>query len=107
MSKTRAWIFLMIAIVAEVIATISLKVSSGDLWGYILMGIFIIFSYYMMGLSVKIIPISIAYAMWEVLGLILICSFGIVVFGEILTFYQKLGLGFGIIGIILINLGKK
>ncbi|PAF47897.1 hypothetical protein BKH41_06415 [Helicobacter sp. 12S02232-10] len=107
MLKFKAWAFLMIAIMAEVIATISLKAASGEGWGYALMTASIILSYYFMGLCVRIIPIGIAYAMWEVLGLCLIVSFSIFIFGEMPNIYQKIGIGLGIIGIVLINLGEK
>ncbi|PAF45230.1 multidrug efflux SMR transporter [Helicobacter sp. 11S02596-1] len=104
--QLKAWVFLVIAIAAEVIATLSLKAFS-PLVGYVMMGVFIILSYYFMGLCVRTIPIGTAYAMWEVLGLVLIVGFGIVVFDEVPNFYQKLGIALGIIGIILINLGEK
>lgn len=107
MSKTRAWIFLILAILTEIIATSFLKISLGQIWGYILMGIFIIVSYYFMGLCVHVIPIGTAYAIWEALGVSLIALLGIFIFKEKLTLHQIIGISLGIIGIILINLGEK
>lgn len=107
MHKIKAWIFLILAIFTEVIATSSLKLSLGQVWGYLVMGIFIIISYYFMGLCVQIISIGTAYAIWEALGVLLIVFVGIVVFGEKLSTHQAIGISLGIIGIILINLGEK
>lgn len=107
MSKTRAWIFLILAILVEVIATSALKISLGQIWGYVIMGIFITVSYYFMGLCVRVIPIGTAYAIWEALGVSLIALLGIVVFGEKLSLHQIIGISLGIIGIILINLGER
>ncbi|MDO7253462.1 DMT family transporter [Helicobacter cappadocius] len=107
MHKTKSWIFLFIAIISEVIATLSLKISSGAVWGYITMGFFIVISYYFMALCVRIIPIGTAYAIWEAFGLSLIAIVGIIVFGEKITLYQEIGIVLGVIGIVLINLGEK
>ncbi|PAF46536.1 hypothetical protein BKH46_07275 [Helicobacter sp. 12S02634-8] len=105
MIPLRAYIFLSIAIFAELIATISLKASLGALWGYGVMGGFIIGSYYFMGLCVRHMPIGLAYAIWEVLGLLGIAVVGVFVFDEVLSAYQKIGIALGILGIILINIG--
>lgn len=107
MPKIKAWIFLILAILTEVIATSSLKISHHQISGYLMMGIFIIISYYFMGLCVRVIPIGTAYAIWEALGVSLIVLIGIVIFGEKLTLHQFIGISLGIIGIILINLGEK
>ena len=103
--KTKAWGFLILAIFAEVLGTSSLHLFSEHLWlKYSLMGIFITLSYIFMSFSLKAISISIAYAMWEVLGIILITLIGFVFFNEVLSLYQKLGILLGTIGIILINM---
>ena len=108
MSKTqKSWLFLILAIVTEVIGTNALKWFEADILRYFFMAVFIATSYYFMGLAVKKISISVAYAMWEALGIILITLIGIFVFNETLSFYQKLGICLSIIGIILINFGEK
>ncbi|PAF54159.1 QacE family quaternary ammonium compound efflux SMR transporter [Helicobacter sp. 13S00482-2] len=107
MSKTKSWIFLIIAVIAEVIATTSLKISLGEISGYFIMGLFITVSYYFMGLCIRIIPVGVAYSIWEALGLCLIAIIGIFVFKEKLNLYQTIGIFLAIIGIILINIGQK
>lgn len=104
----KAWIFLILAIITEVLGTTSLKLFENEkILSYVFMGIFIIISYAFMGLAVKRISIGIAYAMWEALGIVLISLLGIFLFDEALSFYQKMGIIFSVSGIILINFGEE
>lgn len=104
----KAWIFLILAIITEVLGTTSLKLFENEkILSYAFMGIFIIISYAFMGLAVKRISIGIAYAMWEALGIVLISLLGIFLFDETLSFYQKMGIIFSVSGIILINFGEE
>lgn len=102
----RAWLLLLLAIFTEVVGTISLhQLLDKGLLGYLSMGFFITLSYLFLGFAIKKIPLSVAYATWEALGLILITLYGVFIFGEILSLYQQIGVCLGVIGIILINLG--
>lgn len=104
----KAWIFLILAIITEVLGTTSLKLFENEkILSYAFMGIFIIISYAFMGLAVKRISIGIAYAMWEALGIVLISLLGFFLFDEALSFYQKMGIIFSVSGIILINFGEE
>ncbi|MCE3038503.1 DMT family transporter [Helicobacter anatolicus] len=109
MSATKkAWIFLIIAIIAEVLGSSSLKMFEDNyLLKYLLMGGFITFSYFFVGMAVKHISIGLAYAMWEALGVVLISLIGMVFFGENLSIYQKIGILFSVVGIIFINFGER
>lgn len=100
-----AWFFLIGAIVFEVIGTSFLKIEN-KLFGYFFMALFIAFSYFLMGLAIKKIQIGIAYAVWELLGMILILLVSFVLFKESLTNLQILGIILSIIGIVMINLGE-
>ena len=101
-----AYVFLMLAIFAEVLSTGILKAFKGSLYSYILMAIFISISYYLMALAIRKIQVGIAYAMWEILGSSCIVLMSVFVFDEILTTRQTIGIVLAIIGIILINLGE-
>ncbi|WP_233709976.1 MULTISPECIES: DMT family transporter [unclassified Helicobacter] len=104
----KAWIFLILAIVTEVVGTTSLKFFEDEKYlSYAFMGTFIGVSYYFMGMAVKKISISVAYAMWEALGIVLISLVGFFVFEEMLSLYQRLGIILSVIGIILINFGEE
>ncbi|ENQ9944147.1 multidrug efflux SMR transporter [Campylobacter coli] len=100
-----AWFFLISAIVFEVLGTSFLKMNNPIL-AYSFMGIFIAFSYFFMGKAIKKIQVGIAYAVWELLGIILILLVSFILFKESLTSTQMLGIALSIIGIILINIGE-
>ncbi len=101
-----AWIFLLLAIFAEVLSTGILKAWNGTLYSYVFMAIFIAMSYYLMALAIKKIQVGIAYAMWEILGSSCIVLMSVFIFGEVLTIKQTIGILLAIFGIILINLGE-
>ncbi|EDO6837208.1 EamA family transporter [Campylobacter coli] len=100
-----AWFFLIAAIVFEVLGTSFLKMEN-QILGYSFMAIFIAFSYFFMGKAIKKIQVGIAYAVWELLGIILILLVSFILFKESLTSTQMLGIALSIIGIILINIGE-
>lgn len=94
------WLFLLTAIVAEVIATSALKSSAGfsKLWPSVAVVIGYGTAFYFLSLTLRTIPIGIAYAIWSGMGVFLITLIGW------LAFKQKLDLA-GIIGILLIVAG--
>ncbi|WP_301196657.1 multidrug efflux SMR transporter, partial [uncultured Helicobacter sp.] len=71
--------------------------------GIIGMYVLLVLSYYFMALSLKRLSISVAYAIWEVLGGICVALIGIFYFGETLSLYEKLGILLALSGILLIN----
>jgi len=58
----KSWLFLAVAIIAEVVATSSLKASAGftKLWPSLVVGYGLAF--YFLALTLRIIPVGIAYA---------------------------------------------
>ncbi|MGH2327271.1 DMT family transporter [Campylobacter taeniopygiae] len=101
----KAWFFLISAIVFEVLGTSFLKIENIIL-GYFFMAMFIGFSYFFLSKAIKKIQIGIAYAIWELLGVILILLVSFIVFKENLTLTQILGIVCSIAGIIMINIGE-
>ncbi len=100
-----AWFFLILAIVAEVIGTSFLK-QENIFYALSMMSIFIALSYYFMGKAIVKIQVGIAYAVWELLGAVLIILVAFFIFGERLSPTQIFGLILAFIGIIMINLGE-
>ncbi|TKX32177.1 DMT family transporter [Campylobacter estrildidarum] len=101
----KAWFFLISAIIFEVLGTSFLKIENLFL-AYFFMAIFIAFSYFFLSKTIKKIQIGIAYAVWELLGVILILLVSLIVFKENLTLAQILGIICSIVGIIMINIGE-
>ncbi|MDT2833732.1 multidrug efflux SMR transporter [Vagococcus carniphilus] len=102
----KGYLFLLVAIIGEVIGTNLLKATEG--FSKPLPTLYIIIAYvisfYFLSLSFKTIPISVAYAIWGAIGIILITIFSVVVWKEPLNGMTIVGLGFIIIGTIMVNL---
>ena len=103
------WIYLSIAIVAEVIATSSLKESQGftRLIPSIITFIGYSFTFYFLSLTLKEIPIGITYAIWSGIGICLLSIIGYFRFNQILDFGSIIGIGLIGLGVIVLNIFSK
>lgn len=99
------WLFLGTAIIFEVIATSALKASDGfsRLWPSLLVVAGYAVSFYFLSLTLKTLPVGIAYAIWSGLGIVLISLIGIVLFGQKLDMPAMIGMGLIIAGVIVMN----
>ncbi|RLQ22897.1 QacE family quaternary ammonium compound efflux SMR transporter [Seongchinamella sediminis] len=99
------YIYLAIAIVAEVIATSALKAS--DQFTRLGPSLIVIVGYgiafYFLSLVLKTIPIGLAYAIWSGLGIVLISIVGLLAFGQKLDAAAIIGIVLIISGVIVIN----
>lgn len=100
------WLVLLAAIAVEIVATAALKsvVSSSWLVGVLpllLIGV----SFALVSIALRVIPMAVAYAVWEGLGIVGIAAIGHVLFGEHLTPGRLLALGAILAGILLIEAG--
>ncbi|MFM8571775.1 MAG: DMT family transporter [Pirellula sp.] len=103
------WLFLLTAIIAEVIGTSALKASEEFskpipsvlvLLGY---GI----SFYFLSLTLKAIPVGIAYAVWSGMGIVLISLTAWILFGQKIDGWGLLGMSLILIGVLILNLLSK
>lgn len=103
----RAWIYLYAAIISEVVGTSSIKLTSKytPILSYLIMYAMIGLSYYFLSLAVKKVPVGVAYALWEGIGIVLITLISMFLFGELIGPYKAIGLGLIILGIIMIKMG--
>ncbi|EKT57516.1 multidrug/spermidine efflux SMR transporter subunit MdtJ [Providencia sneebia] len=103
------WIFLGLAIVTEVIGTLSMKHASvsGDFTGMVVMYAMIASSYILLAIAVKKVALGVAYALWEGIGILFITTFSVMWFGESLSPMKIGGLVLLITGIGLIKSGTK
>ena len=104
--KLLAWTWLLLAIITEVLGSSFLKLAQSMSYGFLVTAFFICVSYYFIGLAIKQISVSVAYAMWEVLGVICIVLIGIWYFDENLALVQYAGIACAVVGILLINFGE-
>jgi small multidrug resistance pump len=103
------WLYLAIAIVAEVIATSALKASEGFtrpipatlvVVGY---GI----AFYMLSLTLRTIPMGVVYAIWSGAGIVLITLVGYFMFRQRLDLPALLGIGLIVAGVLVMQLFSK
>lgn len=103
------WIYLGIAIIAEVIATSALKQSQGfsdTMWSTVsLVGYGIAF--YFLSLTLNTIPTGVAYAIWSGVGIVLIATVAWVFQGQKLDLPALIGIGLIIAGVLVMNLFSK
>lgn len=109
--RRRCWLWLLLAILFEVLGTSVMKLSQSGDWflspkqGLGLMFILIASSYASLGLAVRLIPVGVAYALWEGLGLAFIALVSVFLVGESLGPARALALGLIILGAVLVNQG--
>jgi small multidrug resistance pump len=103
------WIFLCVAIIAEVIATSALKSSEGFskpiasvivVLGYII-------AFYCLSLTLKTIPVGIAYAIWSGVGIVLVTTIAWIVFDQKLDVWGIIGIALIMSGVLVLNLVSK
>lgn len=100
------WLLLVLAILAEVIGTSCLKLAAG--FTRPLPSLVVIVSYllafYLLSLTLRTIPVGIAYAVWSGAGIVLIALIGWLVFGQALDLPAIVGMGLIIAGVAVLNL---
>ncbi|MGD8175290.1 DMT family transporter [Marinimicrobium sp. ARAG 43.8] len=100
------WLFLSVAIVAEVVATSALKMSDGFTRALpsavVVLGYTVAF--YFLSLSLKSIPLGIAYAIWAGVGIVLVALASWVIYGQKLDAPAVLGMAMIIGGVMVINI---
>ena len=103
------WILLMVAIVAEVIATSTLKSTEGfsRLWPSVLVVVCYEIAFIGMSLSMKKIPIGVVYAVWSGVGVSLVTLVARLFLGQSLDAAGLAGLGLIIGGVVVINVFSK
>ncbi|HQS09005.1 MULTISPECIES: SMR family transporter [Roseixanthobacter] len=103
------YVLLLIAITAEVIATSALKAAEG--FSKPVPSVIVVIGYavafYCLSLTLKVLPVGIAYAIWSGVGIVLVAAIGLVVYGQKLDLPAVIGLGLIIAGVLVVNLLSK
>ncbi|MFD1555975.1 DMT family transporter [Paraburkholderia silviterrae] len=107
--RTSAWLFLTIAIVAEVIATSALRASDG--FSRLVPSAVVVAGYgvafYCLSLTLKNLPVGVVYAVWSGVGIVLITLVAMVLYKQMPDLPAVLGLGLIVAGVIVLNLFSK
>lgn len=104
-----AYLYLAVAIIAEVVATSALKAS--EEFTKLVPSALVIIGYgvafYCLTLVLRNIPVGIAYAIWAGLGIVLIAIVGAVLFRQIPDISAVLGMTLILSGVVVINVFSK
>ncbi|MCG8519690.1 MAG: SMR family transporter [Pseudomonadales bacterium] len=99
------WVLLVAAIGAEVVATSALKASDGfsRLWPSVLVVVGYGLAFYLLALTLRSIPVGVAYAIWSGVGVVAIALIGWLVFGQKLDAPAVIGMGLIVAGVLVMN----
>lgn len=104
-----SYIYLAIAVIAEVIATSALKAS--DEFTQLIPSLIVVAGYavafYFMTLTLRTIPVGITYAIWSGAGIVLVSIAGIFLYKQLPDTPAIIGMGFIIVGVAIINIFSK
>lgn len=104
-----AYLYLAIAITAEVIATSALRAAEGftvlvpsaiAIVGYVV-------AFYFLSLTLKTMPVGVAYAIWSGVGIVVVSIVALVLYKQVLDLPALLGMGLIMAGVLVINLFSK
>lgn len=99
-------LYLVVAIVCEVIATSFLRASAG--FTQLVPSLVVVAGYgvafYFLSLTLQTVPVGIAYAIWSGLGIVLVSIIAFVAFGQSLDLPALIGISLILAGVLVINL---
>lgn len=103
------WIFLAIAIVSEVVATSALKAAAGftRLWPSLVVVAGYAAAFYFLSLTLRSIPVGVAYAIWSGVGVALITLIAWVFYGQTLDIPACIGLSLIVLGVVVLQAFSK
>ncbi|WP_207462234.1 multidrug efflux SMR transporter [Azospirillum sp. SYSU D00513] len=104
-----SYVYLCAAIVLEVLGTSALQASQQftRLIPVVIMVCCYGVSFFLLSLSLKVLPVGIAYAIWSGLGIVLISAVGTLWFKQPLDLPAVIGLGLIVAGVAVVNLFSK
>lgn len=106
---TMSYLYLAAAIVSEVIGTSALKASNEftRLVPTLIMIAAFLSAFYFLTLTLRTIPVGVAYAIWSGVGIILISLVARVLFGQKLDAPAIIGMALIVAGVLVINLFSR
>lgn len=103
------WLYLALAIVAEVVATSALKTAAG--FTRPLPSLLVVLGYgvafYFLSLSLRVVPVGVAYAIWSGVGTALIAVIGWLLFGQTLDLPAWIGLALIVAGVAVLQVFSR
>lgn len=105
----KTYLFLLIAIIFEIIATSSLKASEqfSKFWPSVITVVGYAAAFYFLSLSLDKLNLGVAYAIWSGVGIVIISIVGLLLFKQKMDLPAIIGVGLIICGVVVINLFSK
>jgi multidrug transporter EmrE-like cation transporter len=104
-----AWLYLGIAILAEVTATSTLKAAEG--FSRLIPSLVVVagygVSFFFLSLALKSIPVGIAYAVWAGVGVALVTAIAWILYGQKLDPGALAGMFLIVSGVVVLNLFSR
>jgi small multidrug resistance pump len=106
MNLTYAYIFLILAIAFEVLATSFLKDTNGftNLYPSLIVIVALCICLFFMSHTMKLIPVGIVYATWAGLGIVAITIIAVIKYNQVPNIPTIIGLCFIVIGVAIVHL---
>lgn len=103
------YLFLLIAIIFEIVATSSLKMSEQftKLIPSLITVVCYVAAFYFLSLTLRTLPVGIAYALWSAIGIVFITIIGVFAFKQVPDLPAIIGLVLIIAGVVIINVWSK
>jgi len=101
--------YLALAIACEVVATSFLKQAEGFTrpWPSLITAAGYVLAFYFLSLTLRTVPLGVAYALWSGLGVVLIALVGWLWHGQALDWPALAGMGLIVAGVLVIQLFSK
>jgi small multidrug resistance pump len=103
------YLYLALAIVAEVTATSALKAS--EAFTRVLPSVVVLVGYavsfYLLSLTLRSIAIGVVYAIWSGVGIALISLIGVFYFKQVLDATALAGIGLIVVGVVVLNMSPS
>lgn len=103
------WLWLALAIIAEVVATSYLKAAEGftRLWPSLVVVIGYGLAFWFLSLTLRTIPVGVAYAIWSGAGIVLVTTIAWFAYGQRLDLAGLIGIGLILTGVLVIHLFSR
>lgn len=109
LAAMKIYFFLVLAVVAEVVATSALKASES--FTRPLPSVLVVLGYgtafFLLSLTLRTLPLGVAYAIWSGVGTALVAVVGWLYYRQQLDLPAIIGIGFIITGCVILNLFSK
>jgi len=104
-----SYVYLLLAIAAEVIATSALKAAEGFTkpWPTLVVALGYTAAFFLLSLIVQTMPLGVVYAIWSGAGIVLVAVAGAIWFKQVPDGPAIVGMGLILAGVVVVNLFSK